>query len=357
MPPVPASTWPGLLEHPSDALGEYRREGVPQVICEEKHMGSRAVAIVCRTPAAAMEWFGSRDLGIVYTRTGRRFFTDAGLEEALLTRLNRALAETGLWGELGDWAALDCEIMPWSLKAEDLVRAQYAAVSAAALAGLGAAAQACDEALRHGADVAGLADRTRERLAAAEAFAAAYRPYVWPVSSLDDVRLAPFQVLGGSAGTCLARDHTWHMQAAERLAVADPVIVPTRHIVADLEQPGAEAAVTAWWEEITGCGGEGMVAKPLTPVTRGRRGIAQPGVKCRGPEYLRIIYGPEYALRANLDRLRERNLARKRSLAASEFALGVEALERFTRREPLFRVHECVFGVLALESEPVDPRL
>jgi protein phosphatase len=357
MPPVPASTRPGLLEHPADALGAYRHEGVPQVICEEKHMGSRAVAVVCRTPAAAMDWFGSRDRGIVYTRTGRRFFTDAGLEDALLTRLNRALAETGLWGELGDWAALDCEIMPWSLKAEDLVRAQYAAVGAAALAGLGAAAQACDEALRRGADVAGLAGRTRDRLAAAEAFAAVYRPYVWPVSSLDDVRLAPFQVLGGSAGTCLARGHTWHMQAAERLAVADPVIVPTRHIVADLELPGAEAAVTAWWEEITGAGGEGMVAKPLTPVTRGRRGVAQPGVKCRGPEYLRIIYGPEYALRANLDRLRERNLARKRSLAASEFALGVEALERFTRREPLFRVHECVFGVLALESEPVDPRL
>jgi len=99
------------------------------------------------------------------------------------------------------------------------------------------------------------------------------------------------------------------------------------------------------------------VAKPAGPVTRGRRGVAQPGVKCRGPEYLRIIYGPEYAIAANLDRLRERNLARKRSLAASEFALGVEALERFTRREPLTRVHECVFGVLALESEPVDPRL
>jgi PNKP (polynucleotide 5'-kinase/3'-phosphatase) family adenylyltransferase-like protein len=100
-----------------------------------------------------------------------------------------------------------------------------------------------------------------------------------------------------------------------------------------------------------------MVVKPLAPVTRGRRGPAQPGVKCRGPEYLRIIYGPEYTIPANLDRLRDRNLARKRALAASEFALGVEALERFTRREPLFRVHECVFGVLALESEPVDPRL
>jgi len=357
MPPVPASTLPGLLEHPADALGAYRREGVPQVICEEKHMGSRAVVIVCRTPGAARDWFGSDRGGIVYTRTGRRFFADEELEEALLARLNRALAGAGLWAELGDWAALDCEILPWSVKAEDLIRTQYAAVCAAALAGLGAATAACEDALRRGADVAALAGRTRERLAAAQSFTAAYRSYVWPVSSLDDLRLAPFQVLAGSAGTCLAREHTWHMQAAERLAAADPVLMPTRHIVADLAEPGADQAVTAWWEQITGAGGEGMVAKPVAPVTRGRRGIAQPGVKCRGPEYLRIIYGPEYTIPANLDRLRDRNLARKRALAASEFALGVEALERFTRREPLFRVHECVFGVLALESEPVDPRL
>ena len=357
MPPVPASTLPGLLEHPAGALGAYRREGVPQVICEEKHMGSRAVVIVCRTPGAARDWFGSDRGGIVYTRTGRRFFADEELEEALLARLNRALAGAGLWAELGDWAALDCEILPWSVKAEDLIRTQYAAVGAAALAGLGAATAACEDALRRGADVAALAGRTRERLAAAQSFTAAYRSYVWPVSSLDDLRLAPFQVLAGSAGTCLAREHTWHMQAAERLAAADPVLMPTRHIVADLAEPGADQAVTAWWEQITGAGGEGMVAKPVAPVTRGRRGIAQPGVKCRGPEYLRIIYGPEYTIPANLDRLRDRNLARKRALAASEFALGVEALERFTRREPLFRVHECVFGVLALESEPVDPRL
>jgi protein phosphatase len=357
MPPVPASTRPGLLEDPADALAAYRREGVPRVICEEKHMGSRAVVIVCRTPAAARDWFGSECGGIVYTRTGRRFFADEDLEAALLARLNQALAGTGLWPELGDWAALDCEILPWSVKAEDLVRTQYAAVGAAALADLGAAVAACEDALRHGVDVVALAERTRARLAAARSFTAAYRSYVWPVSSLDDLRVAPFQVLAGSAGTCLDRDHGWHMTVAERLAGADPVVIPTRHIVADLAEHDAEAAVTAWWERITETGGEGMVAKPAAPLSRGRRGIVQPGVKCRGPEYLRIIYGPEYAIPANLDRLRERNLARKRSLAVSEFTLGVEALERFTRREPLFRVHECVFGVLALESEPVDPRL
>jgi protein phosphatase len=108
---------------------------------------------------------------------------------------------------------------------------------------------------------------------------------------------------------------------------------------------------------MTARGGEGMVVKPLQFVARGPHRLAQPAVKCRGREYLRIIYGPEYTLAGNLERLRARSLGRKRGLALRELALGVEGLERFVRREPLRRVHECVFGVLALESEPVDPRL
>ena len=100
-----------------------------------------------------------------------------------------------------------------------------------------------------------------------------------------------------------------------------------------------------------------MVVKPFDFIAKGRRGITQPAVKCRGREYLRIIYGPEYTASANLDRLRSRGVSAKRSLASREFALGIEGLERFVAREPLRRVHECVFGVLALESEPVDPRL
>ena len=100
-----------------------------------------------------------------------------------------------------------------------------------------------------------------------------------------------------------------------------------------------------------------MVVKPSEWVMRGKKGLVQPAVKCRGREYLRIIYGPDYTADEHLRRLRTRSLGRKRSLALREFALGIEALERFVRKEPLRRVHECVFGVLALESEPVDPRL
>jgi protein phosphatase len=125
----------------------------------------------------------------------------------------------------------------------------------------------------------------------------------------------------------------------------------------DVTDPTSVDRATAWWKERTNRGGEGMVVKPLDLVVRGSRGLVQPAVKCRGPKYLRIIYGPDYDSEANLTRLRRRGLAHKRSLALGEFALGVEGLERFVRREPLRRVHECVFGVLALESEPVDPRL
>ena len=125
----------------------------------------------------------------------------------------------------------------------------------------------------------------------------------------------------------------------------------------DTTDAGAVAEGVAWWEDLTARGGEGMVTKPLGFVARNRGELVQPALKTRGREYLRIIYGPEYTEPVNLERLRDRGLGRKRSLALQEFALGVEAVERFVRREPLRRVHECVFGVLALESEPVDPRL
>lgn len=154
------------------------------------------------------------------------------------------------------------------------------------------------------------------------------------------------------------RDHLWHMETLARVCAADPeLLLATPHRAVDLADASSEQAATAWWEELTARGGEGMVVKPRDFVARDRRGLIQPALKTRGREYLRIIYGPEYDLPEHLERLRARGLSAKRSLALREFALGIEALDRFVRREPLRRVHECVFGILALESEPVDPRL
>ena len=206
-----------------------------------------------------------------------------------------------------------------------------------------------------------LLTRTRTRAADAEAFTSAYRRYCWPTDGLTGVRLAPFQVLAAHGATFVDRPHAWHLALVDRLAAADPdLMAPTRWRAVDTTEPESVAGAVAWWEELTAAGGEGMVVKPAaglvqTGIGRGGRGWAQPGLKVRGREYLRIVYGPEYT--EHLDRLRARGLGRKRSLALREYALGLEALERLARGEPLWRVHECVFAVLALESEPVDPRL
>ncbi len=352
---------PELLEHPAEAFGYYRQAGVPTVICEEKHMGSRAVVVICRDEDVARRRFGAVDEGIgaCYTRTGRRFFDDDEVEGELLTRVRDAAERSELFERLEtDWLLIDCELMPWSAKAQELLRRQYAAVGAAARLGLSETVAALDAASgRVDGELGALLERTRARADAAAYFVDAYRRYCWPVRSIDDLKLAPFHLLASERGVHVDKDHLWHMQTLADLCAADDLLHPTAYVVVDTTDPESERAGTAWWNELTERGGEGMVVKPLEFLARGRRGLVQPALKTRGREYLRIIYGPEYTEPANLERLRARGLGRKRSLAIREFALGIEALERFVRAEPLRRVHECVFGVLALESEPVDPRL
>jgi protein phosphatase len=165
-------------------------------------------------------------------------------------------------------------------------------------------------------------------------------------------------LLAAEGRTFVDQSHDWHMSTSRRLAAAQPsLIVATPYRVLNLEDEADCASAIDWWKALTDKGGEGMVVKPLDYIARGKKGLLQPAIKCRGPEYLRIIYGPEYLRPANLERLRERGVAAKRSLALKEFALGVESLSRFVRKNPLRSVHECAFGVLALESEPIDPRL
>ena len=360
MSPVATSTLPDMLEHPAQAFEAFRADGVDQVMCEEKHMGSRSVALVCRSAEAAHVRFGAADdqLGAVWTRTGRSFFTD-DLTRQLVERLRVAAESAGLFDELDtSWLLLDAELLPWSAKAGQLLRDQYAAVGAAAQASLPVALESLDLAAAAGLDVGELLGRTQARAANAAAFRAAYRRYCWPTDGLSGVRLAPFQVLATEGNVHHERPHSWHLDIADRLVAADSELVaPTRRTLVDTTDPGSVDDATQWWSQLTGAGGEGMVVKPAANLTRGRKGLVQPGLKVRGREYLRIIYGPDYTEPANLPRLRSRGLGHKRSLALREYALGLEALDRVARGEPLWRVHQCVFAVLALESEPVDPRL
>lgn len=361
MSPCETSKREGLLEHPEEAFAYYLHEGVHKVICEQKHMGSRAVAVICRDVDAARRRFGvtEGELGVCYTRTGRRFFNDPQLESEFLERLRLALTAADIWESLKtDWVCLDCELMPWSAKAQELLRRQYAPTGAAARAALPAAIAALTADAAATPEISQLVDQYRERKEVADLYVEAYRRYCWTVRSLADLKLAPFHLLASESAVHSAKDHVWHMNTLARICEVDPeLLLATPFQVIDLTQSSDQERGIAWWQELTSAGGEGMVVKPIDFVAKGRKGLAQPAVKVRGREYLRIIYGPEYTLPHNLERLKSRGLGAKRSLALREFALGLESLERFVHKEPLRRVHECVFGVLALESEPVDPRL
>ena len=358
--PCDTSKLPEMLEHPAEVFTYFRNNGVSRVVCEEKHMGSRAIVVLGQDAEVIGRRFGitGEGIGTCYTRTGRRFFEDHDLETQFLERVRSAFTNAGLWEELGtDWAVLDCELMPWSVKAQELLREQYAAVGAAARSSLSGAKALLRQTAARGIDIGGAMQSVEERLRLAELYSDSYGRYCWPVTSLADIQLAPFHLLASEGQVHTDRDHSWHMNMAARLSQADPALFKeTQHMVVNLTAPD-EIDATRWWEDLTGNGGEGMVVKPLNFIATGQRGLMQPAVKCRGAEYLRIIYGPEYTLPDNIERLRNRGLSAKRSLAIREFALGVEGLQRFVEGEPLYRVHECAFAVLALESEPVDLRL
>ena len=363
MSPCATSAEEGLLERPAEAFGYYRENGVPRAICQEKHMGSRAIAVVCRDEAVARDRFGieGQGAGVVYTRTGRAFFgpgDDAHFEGELLARVRAAADRCALWDRLEtDWFCLDAELMPWSAKAGELLDKHYRPVAEAARVGLPLATATLEAASARGMDCGELAADFQARSAMADDYAAALERYVWPVADSTDLRLAPFHLLASEGAVHADKDHGWHMATLADLCEGDDVLAPTAHRIVDLEDPASCAEAVAWWESLTADGGEGMVVKPWDFVARKGNRVLQPAVKCRGREYLRIIYGPEYTAERHLSRLRQRDPRRKRGLAHREFALGLEALARFVEREPLHRVHECVFAVLAMESEPVDPRL
>ena len=361
MSPAETSAMDGWLERPEEALAYYATKGVKTLVAEEKHMGSRGLILLARNQEVAERRFGVQDgsRGVIVTRTGRRFFNDTALEPAVMHRIDAAMEASGLWSELAtDWVLWDAEILPWSMKAGSLVRGQYAAVGSAAVAGLDALSQMLEAARARGVEIGELADATSARLEDAIQYRDAYNRYVAPFAGIDDLKIAPFHLLASEGAVHCDKDHLWHMSAAHRLAAADPsLLLATEFKRIDLGDPAQVGDAIAWWEAMTAAGGEGMVVKPLDFIARGQKGLLQPAIKCRGREYLRIIYGPHYDRPENLERLKNRGLGHKRSMALREFALGLESLHRFVEHAPLTRVHQCVFGVLAMESEPVDPRL
>jgi protein phosphatase len=257
MSPCATATAEGYLEHPAEAFAYFAEHGVERVVCEQKHMGSHAVVIVGRSAPAIRQRFGflpehEVGLGMVYTRTGRRFFEDQAMEHGFLEHLTEVLSVCGFWEAFEtDWVCLDAELMPWSFKGGELLVRQYAPVGAAAEVSLQAAQELIAQTGRPELDVFGQTLMTRA--AAVAAYRDAYRRYCWQVTGWQNLRLAPFQLLATEGHTYFDRPHQWHLEQAMGWVLHDEqrVIISTSSRELNPSDPDECEVATEWWEELS----------------------------------------------------------------------------------------------------------
>ena len=360
MSPCETSKNEEYLEYPTEAFMYYRNQKVKKVICEEKHMGSRGLIVICKNEETVKKRFGisNEGIGICYSRIGRQFFKDKNLEQALLLEIKEAITKAKVWDELKtDWLLLDTEIMPWSLKAVEIIRNQYASTGAAAQTAVTYAIEQLSKAFNNGCDVEELLKNYTLKKRLIEKYIKAYQQYSRNFNSINDIKIAPFHILAGEGHVYNKKTHLWHIEVIKKCVEHSNFLITSSYKIVDLEDERSIQSAVEWWQELTENGGEGMVIKPLDFTVKRKNNLIQPAVKCRGRNYLRIIYGPEYTTKHHIQTLKKRTLSKKRSMALREFALGIESLERFINKDPLRKIHECVYGIAAMESEPVDPRL
>ena len=333
----------GPLEHPRAAFDYYRSEGISRVVVEFKHMGSRAIAIVCRDEAAGMKRFGVESLGSIYTRNGRPFWSDA---TPVLAALRNGLTRARFWERFAtDWVCLDGEMLPWNLKAENLIDEAHGELLVCGEATIESLSSAFQE-LAPG-ELPGLTER-RTCLGRYRKLCERYQ-----AKAHESYSFAPFHLIATEGRSYFNQTHKWHMETLNSVVrrAGDPFSA-TGYRCFSLDDQRAVEDCCDWWQNLSDGGDEGVVVKPIYFVPHGRRGMAQPGIKCRGTEHLRMVYGPEYDMLENRWALARRDaLIRRREKhrrVVKQLGLSVEGVERFVRGEAVNTVEECVRGVLCL---------
>lgn len=356
MSPTPSpSTLVDYLEHPKEVIDYYRGMGIDKMIAEKKHMGSRGILLVFKNEAVALKYIGRETLGVINTRNGRTFFQKE-IEHEILQRINKGLTDNDYYQTYNtDFVLLDAEIMPWNLKAKELINSQYAHVAESAILDRSLLRAKLEKVEKINKELENWLAEYVTLLDNAHVFKEVFQKYCWDIEDINQIQIAPFHVLAHSKETFFHKPHTWHMEMNRQFAKMIKLFVETEFML--IEDTSSEVEVIKWWETITRDGHEGIVIKPETFISKSKGKLVQPAIKVRGRKYLNIIYGMDYLLPENLVRLKKRNVAKKQKLALKEFALGVEGIKRFVNGESIERVHECVLGTLAMESDSVDPRL
>lgn len=351
----------GFLEHPSDIFAYYKKVGVQSVICEQKHMGGRVTLLVCKQTQVAKKRFalpdGQRSSCLYRVKPDASAYEFLQWEHELRSKglfkhLESVIDASGIWESIeANWLLLDCELMPWAISNEPIqgVTELYTGLAAVGLESLEITIETL-KGLSKTNDIAHtLVSSLSEDHNNLLSYRDVYRNYCKPVSKLEDIQVAPFHILASDKGLYTHASHEWHLKIAEILSEKDPldVIQKTEHIYVDLSSEKEQEEAIEWWTELTHAGVEGMVIKPLHFTEFNNDALVQPAIKCRGKDYIRMVYGPNYL--NHLDALRQRVTTTKERLAFFEFALGTEGLKRLIDQKPTSQVLECFIATLALE--------
>lgn len=354
MSPTPqTSALADYLEHPIEAFHYYKKNGITKMIAEKKHMGSRAVIFIAKNKEVARELINSDSLGYITTRTGRAFF-EQEQQQRMVAKIHAELLAKNYFEQFNTtFVLMDAEILPWNLKAHRLIDQQYETVAENAVMDR----QKLIEKLKitEHVDVTSWLEEYTHKYKNAVRFDAVFKNYCWPTNELVGIQIAPFHILAHSSSTNFHQPHSWHMQMNALLAENSSLFIATEYRLIESEQD--EQEIINWWQNMTENGHEGIVIKPFDFLAHHKGKLLQPAIKVRGREYLRIIYGMDYTDETIMKRLKQRNPSRKMKNALLEFKLGLEGISRFVGLESSTRVHECALATLALESDPIDPRL
>lgn len=360
MSPTPTtSELADFLEHPKEAFEYYREKGVSHVVCQKKHMGSRAYITLYKTEEVAKEYTNIKTLGKILSRNSAPFFKK-DVEEKVVKQLHEDL-QPYFEKNQTDFILLDCEIMPWNLKSAGLIRAQYGLTSNVAIHTRELHIQRLQEFQENrNVLVTEELQDAEKKLDNAKRFHKAFTYYCWDsdVHKLEGIQIAPFHVLAFSKGANFNKTNEWHMKQAQELSTLSSLIVPTEYKLIDLDKEEEVEEATNWWLEMTKQGHEGMVMKPLDFLSYDENEeLIQPAIKIRGREYLRIIYGMDYLEEENLGFHKTRSASKKMKNAIQEFTLSLESMTRFLQKDTVERVHEVIIAALSHANEPMDPRL
>lgn len=352
-PETPSCGKPGS-EGLSAAFKYYAKRGAGELVCAEKRGGARAVIIAARDPDAGRRFnLTEKKDGIIYTETGRPFFEGGreSIEEGLLKGLKNALSANGFWEKYKTgWLCIDCEILPRPLAARGSEQVPRSLDAPGGPDNLEEAILWLDKRGFSGPedeeqafnDLLAALKGEREREKALED---AWRRFFHTAHNISDIQITPLNIMASEDRVWSDVNHVLQLEIIREALSGWINLAPCRFISA---RPGDKASfkqAREFLEKTLSEGGAGMFIKPKDFISaRGGR-LIQPALECLGEEASRIIYGPDSGLK---DHKRGGSEARRRALR--EFALGLEGLERFVSGEPLYRVHECVFGALALKS-------